>query len=246
MKFTLLRLKMKSLTCCLALLAAAAFWKSSNAHGAITLTNYYVGLNQPIPDGTFAGTSDTRTITTGLGPILNVSVTMNVVGTGEGAFNGDFYAYLSHGSGLTVLLNRPGATPPNPNGYNDDGFSNVRFDDDAPNGDVHNYRITLFGDPNTSIMPFPSPLTGTWVPDGRTTFPLATSDTDPTPARFNVFDGMNPNGEWTFFIADVVSGNTALLTGWSLELTLVPEPSTYVLAGLCLAPLLWRRRDPKS
>ena len=44
---------------------------------------------------------------------------------------------------------------------------------------------------------------------------------------------MNPNGSWTLFVADLVSGDAATLNSWSLTITgEVPEPGEAVLVIL--------------
>jgi len=37
------------------------------------------------------------------------------------------------------------------------------------------------------------------------------------------FHSQNPNNTWTIFFADTVPGDTTLLNGWSLDITVVPE-----------------------
>ena len=54
----------------------------------------------------------------------------------------------------------------------------------------------------------------------------------------SAFNGSAANGAWTLFFADLASGGgTAELTGWSLNLTVVPEPVELAL-GLFAAMLL--------
>jgi subtilisin-like proprotein convertase family protein len=44
----------------------------------------------------------------------------------------------------------------------------------------------------------------------------------------SVFNGAgSPNGAWTISITDLSGGDAATLGNWGLELTGVPEPSTY-------------------
>ena len=46
------------------------------------------------------------------------------------------------------------------------------------------------------------------------------------------FNGTNPNGTWSLYIVDDVpanDGETGSITGWSLNITAVPEPSTWAL-----------------
>jgi subtilisin-like proprotein convertase family protein len=204
--------------------------------------SFIYSVNQPIPDGNLSGLADTRTLTNISSPIQKVTVMLDVVGSGSGAFNGDFYAYLSHGTNLAVLLNRPGRRPEDSTGYSDSGFSQVIFDDDALNGDVHRYRFALFGDETTPIMPWPSPLTGIWAPDARKALPYIVDVSTARTAFLNVFSGADANGDWTLFIADTESGNNGILYEWGLEVVLVPEPSTLALSGLGLAFLFWRYR----
>ena len=37
-------------------------------------------------------------------------------------------------------------------------------------------------------------------------------------------NGLDPNGSWTLFFADLSAGDQTTLTSWSLEITAVPEP----------------------
>jgi hypothetical protein len=46
------------------------------------------------------------------------------------------------------------------------------------------------------------------------------------------FNGMDPNGTWTLFFADLSAGNTSTLNGWSLDVTAVPEPVNVAMAIL--------------
>jgi hypothetical protein len=45
------------------------------------------------------------------------------------------------------------------------------------------------------------------------------------------FNTTNPNGTWSLYIIDDTggSGETESITGWSLDITAVPEPSTWAL-----------------
>lgn len=208
------------------------------------ITQQFTGVNKPIPDGSLSGVTDQHVISAPFSSIGKVTVTLEIAGTGSGAFNGDFYVHLSHGGDLAVLLNRPGRRSDNPVGYGDNGFSSVLFDDNAVNGDVHRYRLELYGDEFQAITPYPSPLTGTWAPDGRTTTPTSTLDTDGRSAYLNVFQGKDPNGAWTLFLADLETVGTATLLSWSLTITPVPEPAEYATIGATGLALLgaWRRR----
>lgn len=191
----------------------------------------FSGINADIPDGSAVGFANQQSFTIDATYITKVEVTLNIVGTAPaGAVNGDLYAYLSHGDALSVLVNRPGLRSGSSLGYDDNGMNNVVFSDGAANGDVHSYRLTLSGDHN---IPIPGPLTGTWAPDGRAISPMssgASFDGAPRNATLNLFNGLNPNGAWTLFLADLEQGGTARLDSWSLSVTAVPEPPKAALA----------------
>jgi PEP-CTERM motif len=72
--------------------------------------------------------------------------------------------------------------------------------------------------------------------------------THPGPNTFaSQFNGTNPNGTWSLYIADDVvqgDGETGSITGWTLDVTAVPEPSTWALliAGSAALIFFSRRR----
>src|SRR2546426_2405484 len=152
-----------------------------------------VSARLPIPDGDAAGVSDVRTITSVITQISSITVSLDI----SGEFNGDLYASLRHDSGFSVLLNRPGRTSLSPAGYGDSGL-NVTLSDGAANGDIHLYRTVLAPEAG-------SPLTGEWQSDGRNVDPGLVLDTSPRTAGLDVFNGLNANGEWMLFVADLQS-----------------------------------------
>jgi len=167
-----------------------------------------------IPDGTPVGVMSSLNVTSTIDHITNVQVTLNI----SGGYNGDLYAYLVHDSGFAVLLDRPGRSVALPYGYSDGGL-NVTLADGAANGDIHRYR-------NVTI---PSgPLTGLWAPDGRATSPFVALDTDARTTALSVFNGLNPNGEWTLFVADMDSGYLNTLVSWGLEIQGTQTPAICV------------------
>ncbi len=110
-------------------------WNSGFANGGV------------VPDGSFSGWSDSRTI--GVAPAGTItSVALNLVVTG--GWNGDLYAYLVNGTGFTVLLDHIGTGT---YGNAGNGF-NVQFSDGGSAG-LGSYMA------NGS-----SPITGTWQADG--------------------------------------------------------------------------------
>jgi hypothetical protein len=74
------------------------------------------------------------------------------------------------------------------------------------------------------------------------------SFTDPRTAGLNTLNGSNPNGTWTLVFSDwVTSGDPSTLASWSLNLTVIPEPTNVALAVLgALAAgcrlIAWRRK----
>jgi subtilisin-like proprotein convertase family protein len=201
------------------ILTAACFLPAPARAQVVTNTYAFV-VNQAIPDNDLSGLSDSHTISPGIQSITDVNVTLNITG----GFNGDYYAYLTHDSGFTVLLNREGRTGTDAFGYPDSGF-NVTVDDAASNGDIHTYRLTL--NPNGGA------LTGTWAPDARNTNPGLSLDTTPRGAFLGSFNGLGEDGNWTLFVADVSPVGSGLLGSWSMEVIgVVPEPGTCVLLGI--------------
>jgi subtilisin-like proprotein convertase family protein len=157
--------------------------------------------NLTIPDNDPNGVASTISLSTPITSIANLSMTLNIVG----GFNGDLYAYLRHGaSGFAVLLNRAGQTGANPFGYADSGF-NVTFSDLVANGDIHAYANVA--DPEGGT------LTGVWQPDGR-----LDSLSSVRGAMLNNFNGLDPDGDWTLFVADLSPVGIGTLANWSLTI----------------------------
>ncbi|HOW64812.1 MAG TPA: PEP-CTERM sorting domain-containing protein [Candidatus Paceibacterota bacterium] len=183
-----------------------------------------------IPDGNPVGVSDTRTVSTSLGPIISLTVSLEI----SAQYNGDLYVYLQHEDTWAVLLNRPGRTGANPFGYADSGFS-VTLTDDSLRQDIHLYR--------DSVSPAPgAPLTGAWQPDGRALDPDSVTDAGARTSTLSGFTGLDPNGAWTLFVADMSSGGASAINGWNMEITAVPEPAAAtVVCGVALSGFgLWR------
>ena len=73
----------------------------------------------------------------------------------------------------------------------------MTLDDAATGGNIHDVQIP-------GSLP-----TVSYTPDG---------------GSLALFNGVDPNGTWTLFFADMAGGNTSTLNGWSLDITAVPEP----------------------
>ena len=206
------------------------------ARATITYSPGLNNINATIPDGDLTGLQSSLNLSGLQGTILDVNVSLNIAG----GFNGDYYAYLTHNSTLSILLNRPGRTSSSSLGYPDGGFgpdaatNRFLFDDQAAH-DVHLYRT----------FPFTlnaGRLTGTWQPDGRAISPLstgATFDSAASSAMLNLFNGTDPNGTWTLFVADASSGGEGALVSWSMDITTsaVPEPAVgaFLMLGTMVA-----------
>jgi hypothetical protein len=196
----------------------------------------YSGPPVDIPDDNATGAAFSFSLSDPAVSIAGVTVTLNI----SGGYNGDLYAYLSHGPGFAVLLNRVGvgATTPgsSPAGYGDSGFAITLSSGAAAN--VHFYQNH---DPGYSQ----GQLTGEWQPDGRGIDPgsAAAAFDPPGSANFDSFLGANPNGSWTLFFADLSPGGTSMISGFSVSISAVPEPMNLALGvfgGLIAAVALGR------
>ena len=196
-------------------------------------------VNQVIPDNDETGFQDTQTLS-GYGNLLqSLEVRLRFSSApADFAYNGDYYVTLQHDSGFAVLLNRVGRTAGNSLGYDNTGFD-LTFT--LAGNDVHlyqNYAPSYDGEGR---------LTGNWGVDGRNVDPSAVLDTDAQTATLSSFTGVNPNGNWTIFVADVNLNGRATFDSWGLNVTTIPEPATWgllALGGMLLLRrrFLWTRR----
>jgi subtilisin-like proprotein convertase family protein len=194
------------------------------AHATSTVNNTYV-VNALVPDNSGIGVSNTQTVTT---PAITSITDVNVQLSLSGGWSGDLYAYLRHGSGFAVLLNRAGRTLAEPLGSGTVDLS-IIFSDIAL-ADIH------------TGIPDSGSAFGTFQPDGREIDPDYALDTSPRTAFLASFNGLDANGDWTLYVADVATGDAMTLGSWSLNITGVPEPSVTLLGALGACLVLRRRR----
>ena len=189
-------------------LTALAWGLAASAQTFTTTTNFMV--NAMVPDGDLSGMASVQTVSTPITNLTDLKVSLKLSGT----WNGDLYCFLTHGTGHSVLLNRVGRCSASDLGYNDAGLD-VTFDDAATNGDIHVYRLQL----SSQGTPIPGPLTNAWAPDARVAYPTDVLDTDARSAFLGSFNGVDPNGEWVLFVADMEAGDIHMLESWGLEIT---------------------------
>jgi hypothetical protein len=173
---------------------------------------------QLIPDFSSSGVAYALNFNSaGFGQLTDITFTFTTIG----GWNGDLYAYLSHGSDLAILLNQVGASPGNPDGYGTSGFNSITLAMSATT-DIHGVALPTSGN-------------GPYAADGRLDYSSSTRNN-----TLSVFNGVDPNGIWTLYFADESPTFQATLSSWSLHTTAipaVPEPGTAALAvlGLCVA-----------
>jgi subtilisin-like proprotein convertase family protein len=194
-------------------LAAALIFATASTFAVTPIAYNWTG-SQIVPDNNDSGVAFSFNISAGEPLVItNVTVDLNIAG----GWNGDLYAYLSHGSGFSVLLNRIGSTSGNPGGSGVSGM-NIELSD------------SYLTDIHTALN---NPLTGNFAPDGRNVNPLTARDTDPRTALLNSFNGLDPNGAWTLFFADVSPLATSTIQNWTVNIGVaVPEPNGLSLVAM--------------
>ncbi len=83
-----------------------------------------------------------------------------------------------------------------------------------------------------------------WQPDGRAVDPAVVLDSPPRSACLSSFDGLDRNGTWNLFVADLAAGDVAQLDSRSLTITAsdaIPEPSRAAMIGIAIVVVALRR-----
>ncbi len=204
---------------------------------AVQADTWTWSVNQSVPDNDFSGLQNTQSVSGYAEVIESISVRLHLSGDPL-AFGGDLFVSLqSDNGGYAVLLNRAGRTEADPFGYDNNGFD-VRFE--LGGADIHRYRDFDFTyNPEGALL-------GTWGADARHVDPDLVLDSDARTRDLDQFTGINPNGNWTLFAADLSQFGTSRLESWGLDIVVVPEPAALLLAGMLLGlaglQACWRRK----
>ena len=137
---------------------------------------------------------------------------------------------MTYNGHLLTLLNRVGqGTGSNPTftyGYSDAGMNVTLADasNGGANGNIHDYQSVGVG--YTGLIS----SGGGFTPDstGGATFA-------------STYGGLNGNGTWALFLADLSAGNQSTLVSWTLDITTVPEPSSIALGALGIGLIAARK-----
>ncbi|HEX9046877.1 MAG TPA: hypothetical protein VF988_07605 [Verrucomicrobiae bacterium] len=135
--------------------------------------------------------------------LVSLTVSLNITG----GMNNGLYGWLVAPNGATVtLMNQPG--------YAVDGY--------GATGPGMQIALVGSGGANGDIQ---SVTSGFFL--GGTSYPTYNAAVD-----FSGLTGINPNGVWTIYFSDTISGGgDSTLAGWSLNISSVPEPVNVALGS---------------
>lgn len=179
-----------------------------------------------VPDNSAIGLAINFSVSSPIISITELTVSLNL----SGGWAGDLFCYISHESGISILLNRPGRSASSLDGSAANSLSLTLADNGL--SDIH------------TDIPDASDVTGFFQPDARLIDPDFSLDSSPRTAFLSSFDGLDPNGEWTLFIADLAPGETMILNSYALNMVgeVIPEPSISLLVVAGIGLSLRRRR----
>jgi len=178
------------------------------------------------PDGQNAGAPypSVISITDSFGYIVDLNIALNGV---SHTFSDDFDILLQGPNGALVML----------------------MSDSGGNRAMSGVNL-VFDDASPLLLTSAQITSGTYRPSNNG----AADDALPAPApgapystSLSVFNGINPLGDWKLWVFDDRNNDGGSIASWSLqlELTPVPEPSTFALATLGLGCLMLVRRRAK-
>lgn len=215
-------------------MAAACIAICQHAHGQTPeFETTFTPRNPIIPDANMTGWVSGGRVFGIEGTIDTVEVLLDF----EDGWNGDLYGYLWHQGHMIVLLNRPGSSEQEPWGSMAQGFD-VTLSDSA--------RVNI----DDAVVRGRDPTIGLFKPDGRNSDPLDLAALCDVPrATFtDTFGGLDPNGDWFVFFADLSGGAQTRVDSWGLRIytcpptPIAPEPSTAALSILALGCISYIRR----
>jgi hypothetical protein len=182
---------------------------ASQGEAALTWNATAPNVNLPIPDNNpNAGAASDIYIAQGdsqLSGMVNpcVASITSVQFTITGGWDGDYIIVLSHTDG-TAAQSVPLLNTLLGGAAANSGFDNVTLA--AGNPDINSagsYSST-------------AAISGAWAPQGG--------------VNFSSFQNVTPTGDWLLYVTDNAAGDQGILSGWSLNLDVVPEPVTVALA----------------
>lgn len=105
---------------------------------------------------------------------------------------------------------------------------------------VNDLTLT-FSDSASQMLPTTQLSSGVYLPTDYAPYDVFPGFTAPanSATALAVFDGLNPNGDWSLYVYDDTAGNSGIISsGWSLGLTAVStvNPASRLAAGMIHAP----------